>query len=70
MEKNEKISIPAWLEDEVPVYAEFCKMINAALEHRPNISLAEFAGAVDMNIKKTAYERIKAVIQAQLDGRA
>lgn len=64
---KDKILIPEWLKKEVPVYAEFCAVINEELKGNPNLSLAEFAERINNLTIEIAYNRIKAAVNAQFN---
>lgn len=52
------ITIHNWIKRERPIVAEFCELINSALQNKPNMSLAEFAVQLDEANKETTYARL------------
>ena len=50
------VKIPAWMKRDAPMCAEFCEIINLALESNPNMSLAEFAEQINQANVEKAYE--------------
>ena len=62
------VNIPNWMKKDAPMCAEFCELINAALENNPNMSLAAFAEQLSQaNVEKT-YERLLKAEKEQLYG--
>ena len=48
-----------------PNVAEFCGIINQALEENPDMTLAEFAGVIESVHREERYKRLDAVIKKQ-----
>lgn len=68
MEKQiTQIRVPDWMKREKPSTAEFCELINFALQGNPNMSLAEFAKTLDEENVRATYERIVAAEKAQFE---
>lgn len=63
-----KIVIPQWLRDESPICADFCELINYALEEKPNMSLQEFAEDLNNSNLELSYERIQQAEARQFSG--
>ena len=64
-ENNEKkvtrISVPEWMKQETPVTAQFCELVNFALETNPTMSLAAFAEILHEENVRATVERLEAV---------
>lgn len=70
MPNNERkvpyIIVPKWMEKEQPAKAEFCHLINFALDGAPDMSLAEFATLLCEANKSSSLERLGFVVEEQL----
>lgn len=60
-----KIVIPKWLRTESPICAGFCDLVNAALEEKPNLTLADFAQSLSETNMEMSMERIQKVERKQ-----
>lgn len=70
MERKKGVVIPPWFWKERRPMAEFCEMINVALETNPEMTLVEFAKLIsDFNIEES-YHRLVAIVNKQLEGEA
>ena len=65
MQNNEKkatrIVVPGWMVEETPLTAEFCELVNFALEGNPDMSLAAFAELLHEENVRASVERLKAI---------
>lgn len=58
------VKIPALIKRDAPKMAEFCELIDFALQGNPNMSLAEFAEQLHrVNVEKACEILLKAEIQ-------
>ena len=60
------IIVPKWMETEQPMKAQFCKLVNFALEGAPDMSLAEFASLLCEANKEDTFDRLGLKIKEQL----
>ena len=64
-ENNEKkaphILVPSWMKEVAPVTAQFCELVNYALEGNPDMSLAAFAKILHEENTKASVERLEAI---------
>lgn len=61
------IRIPEHLRRAAPHCAEFCDIINDALREEPEMTLAEFAGHIDAANVEGERQRLRAIIQKQIN---
>ena len=64
--KATPISIPEWLRADNPMKAQFCELVNFALEVAPHMSLAKFASLLDEALKEEALMKLEADVERQL----
>ena len=69
MQNNEKkvthISVPQWMKQETPLIAQFCELVNFALESDPTMSLAAFAKILHGENVRATDKRLEAVEERQ-----
>ena len=61
------ITVYAWMKEETPLAANFCELVNDALQMNPNMSLAQFASVLDGANKENALARVRAAEQQQFE---
>jgi hypothetical protein len=65
MQNNEKkaprIAVPGWMKEETPLTAQFCELVNFALEGDPDMSLAAFAEILHTENVRASVERLEAI---------
>lgn len=65
MQNNEKkaprIVVPEWMREETPLVAQFCELVNYALEGNPDMSLATFAEILHGENVRVSLERLEAI---------
>ena len=59
------ISVLQWQKEKTPITAEFCEMINEALNNNPSMTLREFAELLDEENKRASVERLERIEQEQ-----
>lgn len=73
MQNNEKkaprILLPSWMKEERPLTAQFCELVNFALESDPDMSLAAFAEQLNEVNMEEARNRLQAIIEKQFQAR-
>ena len=61
------IRIPEHLRRSAPYCAEFCDVVNDALRETPGMTLAEFASLIDEANVEGERQRLRAIIQKQIN---
>lgn len=60
-----KIVIPNWMKREEPSKADFCDLVNYALEGNPTMTLEEFAQLISQRNVERTIERMERVEEKQ-----